>query len=488
MKFFTLLILLIGIVTFGSAQSAPGAITTVIKPCTATCTPALLPACIQNTIAKFNDKHYVSGSGSGGTSVGAVWYFYNIATDNSVPLSPVQVNASITIDAIYHASIIDFDNNNATDQNGNSLPDLFAPTISADQKLSNVSRSGYAQFTFHFYKNTLSGAGNKFTSANYTQPISLSGLNYVHYDIDGISANDYELRETGLIKQITGTNPVINVNANSELNTYNYGGDGSTWRGFVGSTCNRANTSNCAEVVAGIRFNGAFQSITIRMGYNYLRLNGNGLNAQPGRLYASTFGCFNFPQQILLPVNLASFAGTYHNLLATLNWETQNDMHLDKFEIERSTDGINYATVAVKFAIHDINNHAMYQFADDLSPFSEATFFYRLKMIDVDGKFGYSTIVVIHKEQEWNSRMRIIPDPVVSGHTFSTEFSSKDNSMAYCRIVDFSGRTLYKQQNKVSPGKNSILMPVPVNLQTGVYMLQMSNQTTVETTKFTVVH
>jgi hypothetical protein len=469
------------------AQSAPGPIPTSLKSCTSTCTPSLPLSCTQNTIANFNNRQYVPGTGTGQNSVGAVWYFYDISTDNSVPANPVQVNASITIDAAYQATVVDFDDNSAVDQNGNPLPNLFAPTISADQILSNASRTGYVQFTIRFYKNTVTGSGNEFITANYLQPILLSGLNYVHYDIDGISGSNYELRETGLVKQITATNPAINVNANSELNSYIYSGDGSTWRGFVGSTCNRTNTSNCSEVVAAMSFTGAYQAVTIRMGYNYNRISGNGLNSQPGRLYASTFGCFNFPQQSQLPIKLISFSGNYRNQTATLSWETESELNFDHFEIERSVDGINYSNIASKPAKGNTFSQSQYQYSDDLSSFGETAFFYRLKMIDIDGKFSYSNTVLIRKEQKVITGISISPDPVISGNTFSARFTSTDNSIVYCKIIDLTGKTIFLQQNKVSQGNNSIPVNVPAYLQAGMYVLQISNETIVETTKFTIV-
>jgi len=486
MKKLILLAWLIAIVSMAMAQSAPGTIPTTLKSCTSTCTPALPQNCTQNTIANFNDRQYVTGTGTGQTSVGAVWYFYNIATDNSVPANPVQVNASITVDAAYQATLTDFDDNAATDQNGNGLPNLFAPTIQADQILSSSSRRGYIQFTISFYKNMVTGAANKFVAANYTQTIALAGLNYVHYDIDGTSASDYELRESGLVKQISGTNPVINVNANSELNAYSYTGDGSTWRGFVGSTCNRGNTSNCSEVVAGMAFSGGHTSITIRMGYNYNRISGNGLNSQPGRLYASTFGCFDFPQQTQLPITLINFAGNYRNQVTTLSWETENEMNFDHFEIQRSTDGNNFATIGQKQSLQNEQGRIQYQFSDNLSAFNESTFFYRLKIIDKDGGYTYSNTILIRKEQKSISGISVSPNPVISGNSFSVRFTSKDNNMVYCKLIDPSGKTIFTQQNKVSPGNNSILLDIPSQMQAGLYILQVSSETMAESAKIII--
>src|SRR5258706_10084637 len=126
-KVYTLL--MAGVFTINAmAQSAPGAAPATFKACTATCTSAssICPAGSPNTVTNFNDRQYVSGTGSGQNSVGAVWEFYNIAMDNTNPANPLQVNATITIETPYRATVVNFDDNSATNQNNTPLPNLFA--------------------------------------------------------------------------------------------------------------------------------------------------------------------------------------------------------------------------------------------------------------------------------------------------------------------------------------------------------------------------
>jgi hypothetical protein len=116
-------------------------------------------------------------------------------------------------------------------------------------------------------------------------------------------------RETGVIKDVTGLG--IFANAPTELTSYTYT-DGGSWKGFAGSVCERDGVSRCAQVAAAANFGTAQSSVTIRMGYDYNFTTAN-YNQQPTRQYGSRFGCFTFPQQITLPVNLLSFNGAYNN-------------------------------------------------------------------------------------------------------------------------------------------------------------------------------
>lgn len=486
MKWLTILILsVMGTLTV-SSQSAPGPLPGNLLPCLATCTSPSNLNCTQNTIASFNDRQYVSGTGSGPDSVGAVWRFYNIATDNSVPGNPVQVNATITISVAYHAQVVVFDDNNATNQNGVLLPNLFAPTIQPDQNLTNSSRTGYVQFTMSFYRNVLAGTVNKYDIANYTTPISLTGLNYVHYDIDGESNSNYEFRETGLVKQVNSSNPVINANIPSEINAYNYTADGATWRGFVGSICSRSGTSDCAEAVASMLYSGAQQTLTFRMGYNYLFISGSGANSRPQRLYGATFGCFNFPQQGQLPLKLLSFDGNYNHQQANIEWETENEVNVSHFDLERSSNGTDFSVIARKASVGNETSRNRYQASDDLSGLTGNIFYYRLSMVDIDNRITKSPIIRISRSKVPVRTITISPNPILNNRV-NVSFYSNSSSLVNILILDMSGKVINLPSVHVQAGNNTYSIPVTVKLQPGTYMLQLSNDEFMSKAKFTVI-
>lgn len=470
------------------AQSAPGSAPATFKACTSSCTPAssICPAGSPNTVTNFNDQQYISGTGINSTSVGAQWKFYNVATDNSGS-TPLQVNAIITIESAYNAMVTNFDDDNAVDQGNNNLANLFAPTISSNATLNNSDRSGYVQFRITFYKNALSGSGNKWNIQNYSEAIQLTGLNYVHYDIDGISGSNYQLRETGLVQQVTATNPSITVNANSELNPYSYTGDGSSWRGFMGSTCNRDNTSKCAEVVSAFKFNGALSTIVFRMGYNYDRLSGgtNGLNSAPGRLYASTFGCFSFPQPVILPVRLLSFSGSYSNNATLLNWETEAEVNFDHYEIERGTNGSDFAYTG-KVAAQAGESRKQYSYIDNAAS-SGNIFYYRLKMVDIDGKSKYSNVIVIRKDAKSINGISISPNPIIGSSTATVRLSSVSSGKIDLRVIDLAGKVVLQQQSRVSEGINSVSINNINRLQSGIYTVQVLQNDEAMATKISIV-
>lgn len=410
--------------------------------------------------ASFSGGTYFSG-GDNSNAAGAVWRYPSVTN-----IGGQIVNATIKVDTIYNAILSKFDDDNAKDQNNKSVANWFAPRIGPNNA-GTTSKRGYVQFTISFYKNDV---GN-----GYTEPAQLLGLNYTHYDIDGTTGTGYTLRETGMV---LSQPQLLNVaaNATTELVPYNYTIADKYWTGFASSTTVRNGTTSCSEAVASFKFNtltNPTSSITIRMGYDYVRISGNGYGSE-ARLFASNFSCFNFPQETTLSVKLLSFGGNYLNKVAQLNWEVVNEYNFSHYELERSTNGVGYLKVNTVNALGASDIKRQYKYADDLSAVSGDVFYYRLKMVDIDGKSKYSNVIIIRKDQIKVNGISIAPNPVTSGMT-TVRFNAAISQTVELRVIDLSGRIVLRQQNQVVKGTNSLSVNNLDKLAPGMYVLQLND-------------
>ncbi|MEO7311922.1 MAG: PQQ-dependent sugar dehydrogenase [Chitinophagaceae bacterium] len=117
--------------------------------------------------------------------------------------------------------------------------------------------------------------------------------------------------------------------------------------------------------------------------------------AENGTIYAGTHsgGVYKVILSGLLPVKLVSFSGSYLNGNDDLQWTATTDLSLLKFEIEKSEDGLRFASVGSVVA-KTSGSMASYQFAT--LPLHADTRFYRLKMIYDNGSLIYSPIVKLN--------------------------------------------------------------------------------------------
>lgn len=94
-----------------------------------------------------------------------------------------------------------------------------------------------------------------------------------------------------------------------------------------------------------------------------------------------------------LTVELTSFDAKQKSDFVLLNWQTAAEINNDYFEVQYSSNGVDFVTldfISGKGNSNDIKN---YSFSDYNNPLNG---FYRLKQVDFDGSFEYSDIVA-HK-------------------------------------------------------------------------------------------
>jgi endonuclease I len=139
----------------------------------------------------------------------------------------------------------------------------------------------------------------------------------------------------------------------------------------------------------------------------------------------------------LVPISLTSFQGQLLSKKVLLRWTAENPSGFSHFIIERSTDGAAFkevGTVAAGVA-------PRYDFTDVDLP-SSATVYYRLKMVDIDGSFKLSSVIIIHLREAF-ARAFIYPNPVTTG--LQIKFAEPLFSNSTLQVTDASGRIVLKQ-------------------------------------------
>ncbi|WP_207512423.1 T9SS type A sorting domain-containing protein [Longitalea luteola] len=120
-------------------------------------------------------------------------------------------------------------------------------------------------------------------------------------------------------------------------------------------------------------------------------------------------------EPIILPVQLLSFTAQLANEKVWLAWSTSKEANLSHYTIERSYDNKQFDQVALMFSAENpaaINN---YSYKDPIKNAAAAVIYYRLKMVDKDGKFTYSEVrsVRLGNGNE-TAKIAAYPNPVLN--------------------------------------------------------------------------
>lgn len=169
--------------------------------------------------------------------------------------------------------------------------------------------------------------------------------------------------------------------------------------------------------------------------------------------------------QTLLPLTISSFTAEKNNNLIKLNWKTAQEQNTSHFIIEKSIDGNNFSYLYRVEAGGNSNTEKIYSATDPMPVYG--TNFYRLKMVDLDGKYSYSKIVSMRMNDK-NSTVSIFPNPV--DKELRIQVNSSVNQAAVIKIMDMTGRILSNKNIDVNAQTISTTIDV-AGLQPGIYQL-----------------
>ena len=172
-----------------------------------------------------------------------------------------------------------------------------------------------------------------------------------------------------------------------------------------------------------------------------------------------------------------------------LKWSTMSEKNNAKFIVERSVDMKSFVEVGLVKAVGNSNVRNNYTFTD-LKPEVYTTNYYRIKQVDLDGKFTYSNIASITTDIKGNGNINTVETTTnaVKVYPIPTRdvlnISMVDGDDLTYSIVDVFGSEVKKGASEVIETASSINVS---ELSSGIYFIVVkSSNGTLTKTKFIV--
>ncbi len=176
-------------------------------------------------------------------------------------------------------------------------------------------------------------------------------------------------------------------------------------------------------------------------------------------------------QSIVLPVTLLNFSASYESSNnAKVSWTTTDEINADYFVVERSTDATRFAGVAQVNASESLNPVHSYNVNDQLDNVNSNIVYYRLRIVDKNGKYTYSQVVPVKLDQPQNV-FSIYPNPVDNYAVMNIHSEKPGTGMM--RLMDNAGKPLMSKSFPVNNGNNSVLIDQLGFLPRGIYIVQV---------------
>jgi len=115
----------------------------------------------------------------------------------------------------------------------------------------------------------------------------------------------------------------------------------------------------------------------------------------------------------VLPVDFIDFTASYRDSKVFLSWSTATEFNNALYIIEKSENGNEFYSIGSVKGVGSSEAEHSYAFSDLTSASVSGTLYYRIKQVDVDGKFDYSDVKSV-KIQTLNSLKAVsfYPNPV----------------------------------------------------------------------------
>ena len=180
-----------------------------------------------------------------------------------------------------------------------------------------------------------------------------------------------------------------------------------------------------------------------------------------------------------LPIELVSFYGEVVPSMVQLHWVTATEINNDYFVIERSKDALTFSEVGTMKAKNTLIT-SMYQL-NDTKPY-KGTSYYRLKQIDFDGTYTYSSIITI----EFNDEIVffVYPNPKAQQQSLIVSLDKDYGANINLTIYDVTGKQVYVQLMDLRNKKEVVFDNL--NLTSGIYVVRLNNDNLNATRKLIV--
>lgn len=358
-------------------------------------------------------------------------YFFSSVNDTT--------DAIVRIDSLVNGAKVNKIDDNS---NGVGYKTAFQPAV----QNGNTSGISYAVFSFRFYKK------------GTNQQISLQEVFATAIDLDGNNS----LKE--YVKINMGTAPAMNYMTLSTDISVSQNGHTIIGQNTLGIERNGIDTAYYNNMFTVNNTNVS----TFSVAYGVSKTN----NSSSVRQYSLYLKGFNYPAPSTLPVKLTAFTASLVKEKVNLKWETASEINVSHFELERSTDGVNFSKTALVFSYGAADTKASYTYSDNVTSFQVPVVYYRLRSVDIDGKSELSETRIIRLGKTDANSISILtfPNPVMNELRITVP-NNWQNKPAVFEMFNANGQV---SSRKSASGCNQTETINTSNLAPGFYIVRVT--------------
>ena len=246
--------------------------------------------------------------------------------------------------------------------------------------------------------------------------------------------------------------------------------------GLTGNTGMNGGAGDFTEDVTGNSF---LQTMNVIAGESYILVVDEWSPTSGGGYDLAFSGTASLDCSIL-PVELSEFTADYipeYNII-DLFWKTETERDNDRFEVERSIDGINFEVFQTLKGAGTTQMETQYMAIDE-DP-AVGVNYYRLNQIDINGNSKYSEVRAVNIMDDFYDLLSTFPNPT-SGKT-EVVYNSYSVEEVYLAVSSADGRTIVNMPLQAVKGGNRFDLDLSEQ-HPGMYFITITTRDKVYSTR-----
>lgn len=183
------------------------------------------------------------------------------------------------------------------------------------------------------------------------------------------------------------------------------------------------------------------------------------------------FSPFAVSTYMALPVTWLTITGRNENTNNFINWSVASELNNDHFVVEVSVSGNRFTAIGEIKGAGTTDTEQRYSFVH--YDVKEPVYYYRIKQVDIDGKYSYSKIVKVTADNTAKNSVSLLSNPVHGNLVVS--IVAKRFSAGSISIADAAGKIVYTEKTRLSTGSNTISIGVS-KYAAGIYYFVFLNE------------
>ena len=189
--------------------------------------------------------------------------------------------------------------------------------------------------------------------------------------------------------------------------------------------------------------------------------------------FAQSFDDRTLDANIVTPVTLLSFTANQLNNDIVVSWKTATEINNSHFIIERSTNGIDFASRGKVLGNGNASVVNKYSFTD-INP-TKVNLYYRLKQVDIDANSVYSKIVLVKNNKPQQPTVQILTNPIQQ-KIVTVITNNFEPGIYVAKVFGIDGKSISIHTLNTSSSNAIIKIALPLQIPAGEYIVQITNQ------------